>query len=156
MVLQAVEDANEAQKSVLTQKIVKRLGENLAGKIIALWGMAFKPNTDDMREAPSRVLIADMLTRGAKVQAYDPVATHEAQRIFGDEPRIRYARTPMEALKGADVLAIVTEWKEFRSPDFTAIKAELNTPIIFDGRNLYDPATPRKAGIEYFAIGRSA
>ena len=155
-VLQAVEDANEAQKSVLTQKIVKRLGENLAGKIIALWGMAFKPNTDDMREAPSRVLIADMLTRGAKIQAYDPVATHEAQRIFGDEPRIRYAGTPMEALKGADVLAIVTEWKEFRSPDFTAIKAELKTPIIFDGRNLYDPATPRKAGIEYFAIGRSA
>ena len=155
-ILQAVEDANEAQKSVLTKKIVKRLGENLVGKIIALWGMAFKPNTDDMREAPSRVLIADMLTRGAKIQAYDPVATHEAQRIFGDEPRIRYAGTPMEALKGADVLAIVTEWKEFRSPDFTAIKAELKTPIIFDGRNLYDPATPRKAGIEYFAIGRSA
>ncbi len=153
-VLQAVEDANEAQKSVLTQKIVKRLGENLAGKTIALWGLAFKPNTDDMREAPSRVLIADLLARGATIQAYDPVATHEAQRVFGDEPRIRFAAAPMDALQGADILAIVTEWKEFRAPDFDAIKAALKTPVIFDGRNLYDPATPRKAGLEYFAIGR--
>ena len=152
--LQAVEDANDAQKTVLPAKIVKRLGEDLTGKTIALWGLAFKPNTDDMREAPSRVLIADLLARGAKINAYDPVATHEAQRIFGDEPRISYAQTPMAALDGADVLAIVTEWKEFRAPDFDAIKAKLKTPVIFDGRNLYDPATPRRAGLEYFAIGR--
>lgn len=153
-VLQAVEDANEAQKSVLPAKIVKRLGADLSGKTIALWGLAFKPNTDDMREAPSRVLIADLLARGAKIHAYDPVSTHEAQRVFGDEPRIAYANTPMAALEGADVLAIVTEWKEFRAPDFAAIKAKLKTPVIFDGRNLYDPAIPRKAGLEYFAIGR--
>jgi UDPglucose 6-dehydrogenase len=153
-VLQAVEDANEAQKSVLPAKIVKRLGEDLSGKTIAIWGLAFKPNTDDMREAPSRVLIADLLNRGAKIQAYDPVSTHEAKRVFGDQPRISYASNPMDALDGADVLAIVTEWKEFRAPDFEAIKAKLKTPVIFDGRNLYDPATPRKAGLEYFAIGR--
>jgi len=153
-VLQAVEDANDAQKSVLPQKIVARMGENLAGRVIAMWGLAFKPNTDDMREAPSRVLIADLLARGATIQAFDPVSTHEAQRIYGDEPRIRYAATPMAALEGADVLAIVTEWKEFRAPDFAAIKAALKMPVIFDGRNLYDPATPRKAGLEYVAIGR--
>jgi UDPglucose 6-dehydrogenase len=153
-VLQAVKDANEAQKSVLTAKIVKHLGADLTGKTIAIWGLAFKPNTDDMREAPSRVLIADLLDRGAKIQAFDPVSTHEAQRVFGDEPRISYAQNPMEALNGADVLAIVTEWKEFRAPDFDVIKAKLKTPAIFDGRNLYDPAIPRKAGLEYFAIGR--
>lgn len=153
-VLQAVEDANDDQKKVLPKKIVQRLGENLTGKTIALWGLAFKPNTDDMREAPSRVLIADLLARGAKIHAYDPVAIHEAMRIFGDEPRIRYAATPMEALEGAEVLAIVTEWKEFRAPDFEAIKAKLRQPVIFDGRNLYDPAIPRKAGLEYFTIGR--
>ena len=153
-VLQAVEAANEAQKGVLAQKITQRLGQNLSGKTFALWGLAFKPNTDDMREAPSLVLIADLLARGASVRAYDPVAVHEAQRILGDNPRISYAATPMAALDGADALAIVTEWKEFRSPDFDAIKAKLKTPVIFDGRNLYDPATPRKAGLEYFAIGR--
>jgi UDPglucose 6-dehydrogenase len=153
-VLQAVEDTNEDQKTVLPAKIVKRLGADLGGKTIALWGLAFKPNTDDMREAPSRVLIADLLARGASIHAYDPVATHEAQRVFGDEPRIRYADNPMAALQGADVLAIVTEWKEFRAPDFAAIKSALKVPVIFDGRNLYDPAIPRKAGLEYFAIGR--
>ena len=153
-VLQAVEDANDVQKTVLPKKIVKRMGEDLKGKKFALWGLAFKPNTDDMREAPSRVLIEDLLARGATVRAYDPVAIHEAQRIFGAEPRIEYANSPMDALEGADALAIVTEWKEFRAPDFSAIKAKLKTPVIFDGRNLYDPATPRKAGLEYFAIGR--
>jgi len=153
-VLQAVEAANDAQKGVLAQKITTRLGKDLSRKTFALWGLAFKPNTDDMREAPSLVLIADLLARGASIRAYDPVAAHEAQRILGDNPRISYAATPMEALDGADVLAIVTEWKEFRSPDFDAIKAKLKTPVIFDGRNLYDPATPRKAGLEYFAIGR--
>ncbi|MBU0751570.1 MAG: UDP-glucose/GDP-mannose dehydrogenase family protein [Gammaproteobacteria bacterium] len=153
-ILQSVEDANEEQKFVLANKIVKRLGEDLSGKTIALWGLAFKPNTDDMREAPSRVLIGELFKRGAKVRAYDPVATHETQRIYGDEPRLAYATTPMDALEGADVLAIVTEWKEFRAPDFEAIKAALKTPAIFDGRNLYDPAHPRAAGLEYFAIGR--
>jgi len=154
-VLSAVEAANEAQKRVLSSKIVKRFGESLAGMTVALWGLAFKPNTDDMREAPSRVLIADLLARGAKVRAYDPVAMTEAKRIFGDEARVAYADSPMAALDGADFLAIVTEWKEFRSPDFAAIKAKLKTAIIFDGRNLYDPAVPRAAGLEYFAIGRS-
>jgi UDPglucose 6-dehydrogenase len=153
-VLQAVEAANEVQKTVLPAKIVQRLGENLAGKCIAIWGLAFKPNTDDMREAPSRVLIADLLARGATICAYDPVAIHEAQRVYGDDARIRYAATPMAALEGADVLTIVTEWKEFRSPDFDAIKAALKMPVIFDGRNLYDPAAPRRAGLEYFPIGR--
>ena len=153
-ILQSVEDANEDQKQVLANKIVKRLGEDLGGKTVALWGLAFKPNTDDMREAPSRVLIGELFRRGARVRAYDPVATHESQRIYGDEPRLSYARTPMDALEGADVLAIVTEWKEFRSPDFDAIKAKLKTPVIFDGRNLYDPAHPRAAGLEYLAIGR--
>jgi UDPglucose 6-dehydrogenase len=153
-VLQAVEDANEAQKRVLTEKIVKRFGEKLDGKVFAVWGLAFKPNTDDMREAPSRVLIADLLARGATVRAYDPVAMHEAQRIFGSEPRIAYADSPMNALDGADALAIVTEWKEFRAPDFDTIKSKLKAAVVFDGRNLYEPAHPRAAGLEYHAIGR--
>ncbi|MBU1235879.1 MAG: UDP-glucose/GDP-mannose dehydrogenase family protein [Gammaproteobacteria bacterium] len=153
-VLQAVEDANEAQKKVLTDKIIKRFGDKLDGKVFAVWGLAFKPNTDDMREAPSRVLIADLLARGATVRAYDPVSMHEAQRIFGDEPRIVYAGSPMSALDGADALAIVTEWKEFRSPDFEALNTKLKEKVVFDGRNLYDPAHPREAGLEYHAIGR--
>jgi UDPglucose 6-dehydrogenase len=153
-VLQAVEDANEAQKSVLGGKITKRLGQDLSGKTFALWGLAFKPNTDDMREAPSLVLIKELLERGASVCAYDPVAVHEAKRMLGDNPRVSYADSPMAALDGADALAIVTEWKEFRSPDFEAIKTRLKTPVIFDGRNLYEPAAPRRAGLEYYAIGR--
>jgi UDPglucose 6-dehydrogenase len=153
-VLQAVEDANEAQKRVLTDKIVKRFGEKLDGKTFAVWGLAFKPNTDDMREAASRVLIADLLARGASVRAYDPVAMHEAQRVFGPEPRIAYVDTPMAALDGADALAIVTEWKEFRAPDFEIMKARLKSGVVFDGRNLYEPAHPRAAGLEYHAIGR--
>ena len=152
--LNAVEAANEAQKHVLPKKIVKRFGEDLSGRRFALWGLAFKPNTDDMREAPSRVLIEALLARGATVCAYDPVAMPEAQRIFGDDKRISYATTPQGALEGADALAIVTEWKEFRSPDFPTIKAALKAPVIFDGRNLYDPAHVRAAGLEYQAIGR--
>lgn len=153
-VLQAVEDANEAQKGILTEKIVKRFGEQLTGKVFAVWGLAFKPNTDDMREAPSRVLIADLLARGATVRAYDPVAMHEAKRVFGTESRIVYADSPMAALDGADALAIVTEWKEFRAPDFEVMKAKLKSAVVFDGRNLYEPAHPRAAGLEYHAIGR--
>jgi UDPglucose 6-dehydrogenase len=153
-VLNAVEDANDAQKHVLTAKTVKRFGNDLSGRKFAVWGLAFKPNTDDMREAPSRYLLADLFAAGATVVAYDPVAMHEARRIFGDEPRLSYAESPMAALDGADALLIVTEWKEFRSPDFEAIKAKLKQPVIFDGRNLYEPKQVCQFGIDYQAIGR--
>ncbi|WP_026435366.1 UDP-glucose/GDP-mannose dehydrogenase family protein [Acidovorax sp. JHL-9] len=153
-VLTAVEDANAAQKHVLGHKIKQRLGEDLSGRHFAVWGLAFKPNTDDMREAPSLELLADLLAAGATVTAYDPVAMPEAQRVLGDEPRIRYAQTPNEALEGADALVIVTEWKEFRSPDFELLKARLKQPLIVDGRNLYDPAWVRSQGVDYLAIGR--
>jgi UDPglucose 6-dehydrogenase len=152
-VLNAVEDANDAQKHILSAKLKARF-PSLQGKRFALWGLAFKPNTDDMREAPSRYLIADLFEAGATVTAYDPVSIEEAKRIYGDEPRLSYAAKPLDALDGADGLIIVTEWKEFRSIDFEVIKGRLKTPIIFDGRNLYNPALVREAGIEYFAIGR--
>src|SRR5690606_26004746 len=153
-VLQAVEEANDAQKLVLVNKVVRQFGADLAGKHFALWGLAFKPNTDDMREATSRVVLKELFARGATVSAYDPVAMDEARRIFGDEPRLRYATSPMQALEGADALLIVTEWKEFRSPDFERIKASLKSPIIFDGRNLYEPADVAAHGLNYQAIGR--
>jgi UDPglucose 6-dehydrogenase len=153
-VLRAVEQVNERQKRVLGDKIVRRFGAALSGRRFALWGLAFKPNTDDMREAPSRVLVAGLLERGATVCAYDPAAMPEARRVFGDDPRIAYAQSPIAATEGADALAIVTEWKEFRSPDFDALKARLRQPVIFDGRNLYEPALVRAAGFEYFPIGR--
>ncbi|WP_172204356.1 UDP-glucose/GDP-mannose dehydrogenase family protein [Niveibacterium sp. COAC-50] len=153
-VLQAVEDANDAQKLVLVEKIVNRFGADLSGKKFALWGLAFKPNTDDMREATSRVVIDELFKRGAAVTAYDPVAINEARRIFGDEARLAYANSPMHALEGADALLIVTEWKEFRSPDFERIKSVLKSPVIVDGRNLYDPKLPRSFGLEYLPIGR--
>jgi len=154
-VLSAVEAANEAQKHVLIDKIVRRFGNDLSGRRFALWGLAFKPDTDDMREAPSRVIMDELFRRGAVVTAYDPVAMREAERIFGDEPRLTYAGRPKSALEGADALVIVTEWKEFRSPDFDAIRSRLRQPVIFDGRNLYDPARMRDEGIEYFGIGRA-
>ena len=138
---------------MLSEKLKQRFGD-LAGKHFAVWGLAFKPNTDDMREAPSRELIADLFAAGATVAAYDPAAMDEAARIFGDDPRFSLAKNPVEALKDADALVIVTEWKEFRSPDFDTIKSELKNPLIFDGRNLYDPKFVRGMGIEYFAIGR--
>ena len=153
-VLQAVEEANEAQKHLLLHKIKARFGSDLRGKNFALWGLAFKPNTDDMRASSSRVVIQGLWEMGATVTAYDPVAMPESKRIFGDDPRLVYANSPMAALKNADALTIVTEWKEFRVPDFNAIKAALKTPAIFDGRNLYDPAQVRSHEIEYFAIGR--
>jgi UDPglucose 6-dehydrogenase len=153
-VLQAVEDANDVQKMVLVDKIVAKFGEDLSGRRFALWGLAFKPNTDDMREAPSRVIINELFRRGATVTAYDPVAMTETKRIYGEEPRLTLADKPMDALEGADALLIVTEWKEFRSPDFERIKSALKQPVIFDGRNLYEPEVPRAAGIEYSAIGR--
>jgi UDPglucose 6-dehydrogenase len=150
-VLEAVDRVNEAQKHVLGEKIRARLGA-LSGKRIALWGLAFKANTDDLREAPSLTLISDLLAAGAMVRAYDPAAGVEAKRIFKD--RILVVDTALDALEGADALAIVTEWQEFRSPDFGAIRERLKTPIIFDGRNLYEPSVVKGHGIEYFPIGR--
>ena len=154
LLLNAVEAANDAQKLRLVDKIVARFGEDLSGMRFALWGLAFKPNTDDMRDAPSRVILAELFRRGATAVAYDPVAMDEARRIFGDEPRLDYVERPMAAVEGADALVIVTEWKEFRSPDFERILRALKHPVIFDGRNMYDPAVMREAGVEYHGIGR--
>jgi len=155
-VLAAVHEVNEAQKRVLADKIRVRFGDKLSGRRFALWGLAFKPNTDDMREAPSLSLIAELIGAGASVCAYDPAARDEARRHFEGERRVEIVDSPMAALEGADALAIVTEWQEFRSPDFADIKARLRTPAIFDGRNLYDPAVMRDQGIEYYCIGRTA
>ena len=152
-VLAAVEAANAAQKSVLCRKVTSRFGDDLRGRHFALWGLAFKPNTDDMREAPSRVVIAELLERGATVTAYDPVAMEEAKRVLAGLSGLSYVESPMQALEGADALVIVTEWKEFRSPDFATIAGTLKQPVIFDGRNMYEPAMLRDMGIEYFAIG---
>jgi UDPglucose 6-dehydrogenase len=153
-VLQAVEAANERQKHVLVDKVVARFGEDLTGRTFAVWGLAFKPNTDDMRDAPSRVIVAELARRGAAVQAYDPVAMPEARRVLEGVPRLGFMDSQAAALAGADALLVVTEWKEFRNPDFDAIKAALKQPVIFDGRNLYDPALMRMMGIEYRGIGR--
>ncbi len=152
--LDAVERVNHAQKHVLTEKIVKQFGENLTGKTIALWGLAFKPNTDDMREAPALVLIDDLTTRGAKVVAFDPVAMHEAKLVLAKNASVSFADSAMAALAGADALAIATEWKIFRAPDFAAMKAALKVPLVFDGRNLYEPAAMTENGFRYFPIGR--
>jgi UDPglucose 6-dehydrogenase len=153
-VLAAVEAANEAQKSVLPAKVKKRFGQDLSGRHFALWGLAFKPNTDDMREAPSRPIVHALLQAGATVTAYDPVATDEARRVFAGVAGISYAPDRMAALEGADALLIATEWKEFRSPDFEAVRAALRQPVIVDGRNLYHPPAMRELGFEYLAIGR--
>ncbi|HXI36285.1 MAG TPA: UDP-glucose/GDP-mannose dehydrogenase family protein [Burkholderiales bacterium] len=153
-VLAAVDQVNEAQKHVLGDKIQARFGKTLSGRRFAVWGLAFKPNTDDMREAPSRSLISDLVNAGAAVRAYDPAAREEAQKLYADEARVEIVGSPLAALEGADALAIITEWQEFRSPDFGAIKARLKTPAIFDGRNLYDPAVVASHGLEYYSIGR--
>ena len=152
--LKAVEEVNDLQKYVLPKKIKKEFGDNLKGKHFALWGLAFKPNTDDMREASSRVLIHELIKAGATITAYDPVAMDEAKRIFKDEKHLSFVDTQDDALKNADALVIVTEWTEFRSPDFALIKSSLKAPFIFDGRNLYDPKTIRALGFNYFPIGR--
>ena len=152
--LKAVEEVNDLQKYVLPKKIKKQFGDNLKGKHFALWGLAFKPNTDDMREASSRVLIDELIKAGATITAYDPVAMDEGKRIFKDEKHLSFADTQNEALKNADALIIVTEWTEFRSPDFTLIKSSLKSPMIFDGRNLYDPKAVRALGFNYYPIGR--
>jgi UDPglucose 6-dehydrogenase len=153
-VLNAVEEANEAQKMVLVNKLRTRFGSELKGKHFALWGLAFKPNTDDMREAPSRVMIEALWAMGATVAAYDPAAMEETRRIYGQRADLTLSDSPMAAVAGADALLIVTEWKAFRSPNFDTLKSQLKNPVIFDGRNLYDPASMRAQGFEYFPIGR--
>jgi len=152
--LDSVEAVNNAQKQVLFAKISKHFAGNLKGKTFAIWGLAFKPGTDDMREAPSRVLLEALWKAGAKVRVYDPAAMKEAKRIFGERADLAYCSKARETLEGADALAIVTEWKEFRSPDFDNLKKQLKSPVIFDGRNLYDPGLMTKQGITYYAIGR--
>jgi UDPglucose 6-dehydrogenase len=152
-ILNAVEAVNYTQKSRLAQKMEAHFG-SLKGKTIALWGLAFKPRTDDMREAPAIVLIERLLSLGAKVQAYDPAAMGVARKIFGN--RIAYSARSYEALKGADALALVTEWNEFREPDFAKMRKLLKTPLIFDGRNIYDREQMRTQGFTYFSIGRPA
>jgi UDPglucose 6-dehydrogenase len=152
--LDSVETVNNAQKRVLFDKISSHFGGNLAGKTFAVWGLAFKPGTDDMREAPSRVLLEQLWGAGARVRAFDPAAMKETRRIFGDRPDLALCNRARETLEGADALVIVTEWKEFRSPDFDNLKKQLTAPVIFDGRNLYDPALMKKNGFSYYAIGR--
>ena len=152
--LSAVERANERQKQVLVERIVARFGDDLVGRTFALWGLAFKPDTDDMREAPSRVIVAELLRRGARVVAHDPVAMPEARRLFAGLDGLSFSASPMEAVNGADALVIVTEWRAFRAPDFDRLREALRQPVIFDGRNLFDPADLRARGFEHVAIGR--
>ena len=153
-VLNAVEAANNRQKHVLVDKIVARFGEDLTGRQFALWGLAFKPNTDDMREAPSLVVIAELARRGATLKAYDPVAMPNARQVLEGTRGLSFVDNLTQALEGSDALCIITEWKEFKSPDFDAIKAKLKHPMVFDGRNLYEPKLMHSLGIEYVGIGR--
>jgi UDPglucose 6-dehydrogenase len=153
-IVDSVEKVNRTQKQRLLEKVRGRFGEQLDRLHFALWGLSFKPNTDDMREAPSRVVINGLLARGATVTVYDPVAMEEARNVYADEPGVRFASSTVNALDGADALIIVTEWKEFRSPDFADMKKRMKSPVVFDGRNLYDPAVMRDSGIEYFSVGR--
>ena len=155
-VLAAVEAANERQKRVLVDKVVRRFGEDLTGRRFAIWGLAFKPDTDDMREAPSLVVVEELLRRGASINAYDPAAMPRARELFEGAAGITLAHDAQSALAGADALLILTEWREFRSPDFQFILGALRQPVVFDGRNLFDPATVSAQGIEYHAIGRGS
>jgi UDPglucose 6-dehydrogenase len=151
LILRDVERVNQRQKNILAEKVIKRFGKTLKGKIFALWGLSFKPNTDDMREAPSIVIINRLMKLGAKIKAYDPVAINEAKKVFGG--KVVYGKRGYEILKGADALVIVTEWNEFREPDFDKIKRLLKTPVIFDGRNIYNPSKLKEMGFEYYGIG---
>ena len=153
-ILSAVESVNKRQKKVLFDKLKKRFGDDLKNKTIAIWGLAFKPNTDDMREAPSIVLVNNLIAEGCKVKAYDPEASKEAYKIFGD--KIEYVNKQYSAIEGADALVIVTEWNEFRRPDFDKIKSMLRQPVIMDGRNLFDPKRMAQMGFEYEGIGRGS
>ncbi|MFO1393209.1 MAG: UDP-glucose/GDP-mannose dehydrogenase family protein [Steroidobacteraceae bacterium] len=152
--LKAVEGVNKRQKQLLFRKLSAFFGGDLKGKVVALWGLAFKPNTDDMREAPARDLMEALWSAGASVRAYDPVAMNEARRIYGDRKDLVLADDAEQALDGADALAVLTEWQEFRSPDFETVREQLRHPVIFDGRNLYDPALVKSFGLRYFGIGR--
>lgn len=162
-ILQAVEAVNKAQKNILIQKVLKYYGDDLTGKTFAIWGLSFKPNTDDMRSAPSRVIIQELVRRGAIIQAYDPVANKEARRCLSFDlgehseqlDQINFGEDMQSVLYGANALIVVTEWKEFRSPDFQLLKQKLFDSVIFDGRNLYDPSELKSAGLEYYGIGRS-
>jgi Predicted UDP-glucose 6-dehydrogenase len=153
-ILEAVETVNERQKAVLLDKIDAHFGESLKGKCFALWGLAFKPNTDDMREAPARVLIEGLLQRGATLRAFDPVAMEEARHIFGQRAGLTFVESAEMAVEGADALVVVTEWQVFRSPDFEHMVRFLRERVIFDGRNLYEPHLVRAAGLTYHGIGR--
>lgn len=154
LVLRAVEERNTQQKNVLFTKLIRHFNGQLDGKIIALWGLAFKPNTDDMRDAPSRVLMESLWQAGATVQAFDPEAMEEAQRIYGLRDDLTLSGTPQAAVKGADALVICTEWRQFRAPDFDRLKELLKEPVIFDGRNMYEPERMKLKGFTYYAIGR--
>lgn len=153
-VLQAVEDRNDAQKTVIFEKVAKHYGGDLKGRTFALWGLSFKPQTDDMREAASRVVMEALWAAGARVQAFDPEAMEEAQRIYGDREDLVLSGTKEAALKGADALIVMTEWQAFRAPDFDLLREKLGGPVVFDGRNLYDPARMARRGFAYYAIGR--
>ncbi len=152
--LRAVEDVNERQKSILFEKLMKRFDNKIEGKTFALWGLSFKPNTDDMREAPSRVLMENIFEHGGLVKAYDPVAMSEARHLYPDEKRLSLMGTALDAVDEADALVINTEWREFRSPDWNKVKQRLKQSVVIDGRNIYDPDLMKDQGIEYFCIGR--
>jgi len=151
--LQAVENVNDEQKKWIYQTVVSRFGNDLSGKVFAIWGLAFKPNTDDMREAPSIVTVHELIARGAKIQAFDPEATEQAQFYFKDRNEINYYKNKYDALNQADALLLLTEWSVFRSPDFEEIKERLNNPIIIDGRNQFERFNLHEYGFEYYAIG---
>jgi len=153
-ILESVEAVNDRQKRILLDRLTERLGEDLAGRTVAVWGLAFKPNTDDMREAPSLVTIQGLLERGARVMVHDPVAMNEARRHLGET--VVYAPTNYAALDGADALVVHTEWHPYRRPDFPRMKAAMKTPLIFDGRNLWEPGSMAAQGFEYYCIGRTA
>ena len=152
--VRAVDSVNNRQKELLFRKISAHFGGALKGRTLALWGLAFKPNTDDMREAPSGVLMEALWDAGARVRAYDPQAMTETGRLYGNRPDLTLCSSADDALKGADALVIVTEWQEFRSPDFEQLRKALSAPVIFDGRNLYDPKLLAKLGFTHYAIGR--
>lgn len=153
-ILEAVEDVNHDQKMILTQKVLSHFGQDLTGKSFAIWGLAFKPQTDDMREAPSIVTIKALREAGASIRAYDPAAMNEAKRIFGADPKITLCNDEYEALDNANGMLLLTEWRQFRYPDFNRIKKHLKEAVIFDGRNQYNPKTLREMGFSYYAVGR--
>jgi len=153
-IIQAVEEVNKDQKKVLAEKVIKRFGEDLSGKTFAVWGLSFKPETDDMREASSITIINELTKRGAKIKAYDPKAMEEAKEFYlKDNPNVEYTQSKYDALNGADAMLLITEWKEFRSPDFDEMKQRLKNPIIFDGRNQYKIEKMKDRGFEYYQIG---